>query len=618
MVAPANAPMTAAAAPAKASSSDSASPMNKGAVQDHPEGAEIRRQVRLLVPNMSVEYYFSDENLRFDLHMLQNCGGRDNNPVSISRICGFGKMRQYKPKGLVTAALRLSDFLEVSADGKQIKRKIPLQGKCLLDADFEDIDDFAYDPRVQKKTVQKPAQFPVPPLPQEKAKYPQGLSKNMLKPTGFEEGYVEPILTPDEAEVEEDMYSTDKHFVERIEIAIQRFKQKRRMHEKYAIVFNKLMRFGGVESGTRMYQGKSKRDMEQWSAEEIARALAVHHVPWTRSDEKKWVVDFVAICKAFLSSWYPANFGFGLEGIKNACQVPRSFFRYLRYHSVCPEYDHQLAVALKICDLAEKELPKVNAIGIALPGDFNQSASIVFGGAQAGMYIGDKLWAQELRKGGMDIEEIGMREEEARIRFGTSIAVLGSDEQFDMLERGSLKVLNKESAYLEVTAIHFPSEDSRIKFAEMNKSYKHKLVIEPLGKLICKTTYTDDGSEWDLPKDTDKYPHGKPRKADEGKEYEFWIEEDILLDCFVGLKMEVDILMLSGGLAIIDTIKETMCSFYTWIPNELWMSQKPKEVRWLKKGMGLDEEETEGVDTTAGEGKQVADRAASDDEFDDE
>lgn len=170
----------------------------------------------------------------------------------------------------------------------------------MLDPDFEDDPDIAYDLRVPRKAIQKPAQFPVPSLPQEKAKYPEGLSKNMLKPTGFEQGYVEPAPSPAEAEEEEDMYSTDKHFVERIEIAIQRFKQKRRMHEKYALIFNKLMRFGGVESGPRMYQGNSKQDMKQWSAEEIARALAVHHVPWDRSDEKQWVVDFVALSKAFL------------------------------------------------------------------------------------------------------------------------------------------------------------------------------------------------------------------------------------------------------------------------------------------------------------------------------
>jgi hypothetical protein len=270
---------------------------------DHPEGAAIRRQVSLLCElqcghthECQVEFYFSDENLPTDLHLLQCCGGQKNDPVSISRICGFKKMRSYKPRSLVVEALRRSAFLEVSVDGKTIKRKIPLQGKCLLDEDFLDEDnDIAYDSRTRKAVV-----HPIPQLPQKKAEYPQGMSKNMMKPTGFESSYIEPPMKTEEAVEEQAMYDPDKPFIERIEMAIQRFKQKRRMHEMYSIVFNKLMRFGGVESGPRMYQGMSKQAMTEMDAEEIARALATHNVPWDRADEQKWVVDFDGIAMAFL------------------------------------------------------------------------------------------------------------------------------------------------------------------------------------------------------------------------------------------------------------------------------------------------------------------------------
>jgi hypothetical protein len=51
-----------------------------------------------------VEYYFSDENLPTDLHLLQCCGGRDNLGVSIGRINGFKKMRKFKKKVIVEAA----------------------------------------------------------------------------------------------------------------------------------------------------------------------------------------------------------------------------------------------------------------------------------------------------------------------------------------------------------------------------------------------------------------------------------------------------------------------------------------------------------------------------------
>ena len=205
-------------------------------------------------------------------------------------------MRSYKPKSLVIAALRKSAFLEVSTDGKTIKRKVPLQGKTLLDEDFcKEDDEIAYDPRTRK-----PAVYPVSLHPQQKKVYPKGTSKNMQKPTGFENTFVEPPITPEEAEEEDRMYDEEKHFVERIEIAIQRFKQKRRMHEMYSKVFDKLMRYGGVESGPRMYQGLSNTEMRDMEPEEIARALAVHSVPWDRVDDKQWAVDFLGVGSAFL------------------------------------------------------------------------------------------------------------------------------------------------------------------------------------------------------------------------------------------------------------------------------------------------------------------------------
>ena len=46
------------------------------------------------------------------------------------------------------------------------------------------------------------------------------------------------------------------------------------------------------------------------------------------------------------------------------------------------------------------------------------------------------------------------------------------------------------------------------------------------------------------------------------------------------------------------------------------MERKPKEVRWLKKGLGLDEDEDE-VEILGGN-KASADKDASDDDFDDE
>jgi hypothetical protein len=202
-------------------------------------------------------------------------------------------MRVYKPKSLVVAALRKSTFLEVSKDGKTIKRKTPFQGKCLLDPDFLDDPEITYDPRT-RKAAEKVV------VVQQKKEIPPGMTKGMMKPTGFEDAYTEPLLTPAEAEEEDRLYDEDKHFIERIEIAIQRFKQRRRMHAMYAHVFEKLMRFGGVESSQRTNQGLSQADMREMDAEDIARALATHTVLWDRDEKDKWVVDFRGVGAAFL------------------------------------------------------------------------------------------------------------------------------------------------------------------------------------------------------------------------------------------------------------------------------------------------------------------------------
>jgi hypothetical protein len=294
------------------------------------------------------------------------------------------------------------------------------------------------------------------------------------------------------------------------------------------------------------------------------------------------------------SSWYPANYGYAPKAIKNACQVLRSFYNYLRYHNVCPEYDEQLKAALKTCDIAERELAMVSVAGLALPGDFNKSASVVTGGAHAGMYSGNKSWAEDVKNEGIVMDEIGVRDEEAKIKFMTGVAVMGSDEQCVHLEAQTFRILKRFSTGLEIIDIELPTEETKSIYREQSKMVARKLgQLESLGKLICRTWHADDCDEWDLP--LDKYPEGKPQKANVAQEYEFWIEESVLEECFVGLKMDATILMLEGGITILEEVHETMCSFFTWLPNELWMLRKPKEVRWLKKGLpGHDEDEGDG------------------------
>jgi hypothetical protein len=207
-----------------------------------------------------------------------------------------------------------------------------------------------------------------------------------------------------------------------------------------------------------------------------------------------------------------------------------------------------------------------------------------------------------MKKEGMSIEELGIRDEEARIKFTTGVAIMGTEEQFAKLETKSFKVLHNLLTNLEVVEIQPPTELTKAAYAEQSKILQHKLGrLEPLGKLICKTWYTEDCDQWDLPKD--KYPNGKPKLANSNETYEFWVEESALEECLAGMKMEARVLVLDSGLAI----------FFTWLPNELWMDNKPKEFRWLTKGLPINEHDYE-VDGDGKGGQGQADE----DEFDDE
>ncbi|KAF2655555.1 hypothetical protein K491DRAFT_658013 [Lophiostoma macrostomum CBS 122681] len=565
--------------------------------EEHPDAPAIRRQV---------EFYFSDENLPTDLHLLKCCDGRKNEPVSISRICGFKKMRVFKKK-VVIRALRDSTFLNVSDDGKTVWRKVPLVGPCLLDEDYhvgvDSDDDIAYDPRTKRQIA-----HPVPRLPQQKKAYPEGTSKNMLKPTGFEDTHVEGPLTPQEAEEEMAMYDPDKPFAERIEIAIQRFKQKRRMHEMYAKIFNKWMKFGGVEcEPQRMFGGLSQAEMKEMTGEEIARATATHHVPWDREEKNKWAVDFFGVAEAFLSSYYPAHYGHDPKQVKTACQVLRSFYNYLLFHNVCDEHRDSLMAARALCDKADFELPQVYRAGTSLPGPFNVGASTIFGGSHAGTYTGLSSWTQDMSQEDLEnsaIGTIGMRNEAAKVTFMTGVAAYGTDEQYDLLTQAgatlqTLKITASESTGLEVIAINKSTEEIREVYAQQNEAWKRKINLQPLGKLVCKRWQIEDFKEYDLP--PSKTPNKSKSKSqsqsenNETGELEFWIEDDVLAECFVGMKLEATVLTLAGGIIVLDEVKEVFCSFYKWLPNDLWAERKPPRFRLMKKWLdGTGEEEGDG------------------------
>lgn len=134
-----------------------------------------------------VEYYFSDENLPHDAYLLGFTGLEGTNPVSISLITGFKKMKQFRPNSAVREALRGSDVVEV-VDSKHIKRRKPLSIRPSV------------TPRIDINRYKKQFQA---------AQQPH-LTPGMLKPTGFELYATEGPISPAQYEKNLEKYGPEE------------------------------------------------------------------------------------------------------------------------------------------------------------------------------------------------------------------------------------------------------------------------------------------------------------------------------------------------------------------------------------------------------------------------
>ncbi|GME43388.1 RNA-binding protein Lupus La [Neofusicoccum parvum] len=526
--------------------------------QEHPKGDEIRRQV---------EFYFSDQNLPTDRHLLEKCQGRLNVPVSIKSICGFKKMRQYRPFTQVVQSLKQSAFLDV-VEGNRIKRKVPFIGKTVLDEDDNDSDANVESDR--EPNCPKPAAKNGKKTQQKKEK-PYGWDK----PHGFEEFFADAPVTPAEFKEEGSMYDPGISFRLRMEVAIQRYKSRRTMHQHFLNVFSKFMKYGGVDQTQRQFTGGIKdAELEERDAQDIALMMASHTIDPDKDDEDKWPVDFEAVAKGFLSSSWPTLVFYDIADIRLASTVLKNFYNYLLYHNVCPEHNNGIYAARRVCELTEIEFPKVTATASKLPGDFNVACSTLFDGFYKDKYtrIGD--WDE-------------LESEEQRGRFSThtkeksgiilkaAIGAHGTEEHMEALETGFNTISctgTADGIGLEVTGVEMPSAEVLEIYATINTQMKGRFALEPLGKLYCRPWDIPDFGTYDLP--AWRLRELEKEKAD--KRYEFWVEANILESCFVGMKMQACVRTLSLGIMCLDQIQEVYCSFYSYLPNELmWRWKEP-------------------------------------------
>ncbi|KAL9012766.1 MAG: hypothetical protein Q9173_002491 [Seirophora scorigena] len=396
--------------------------------------------------------------------------------------------------------------------------------------------------------------------------------RGLAAPTGFEEFYVDPPVTPVEFKDEQDLYDP------RIECAIQRFCARRNIDSAKKDVFDKYLALGGISAGPKQFAGGlGATDLSDMTAAEITLTKATHFVTADKwGGDGAYEVDFAACAKAFLSSRLP--WLYDLSGPDSAKQtkartnIIRNFLNYLLHHEVCPEYRSQVLAAQDVCDLADKELPMVMKAQSQLPGDFQTACSAIFGGSFRGIDGETPEWATDAQ------DLIGMKLDRAKQTFRIGMSTHVSDEvakaYVEQNENSGITTRKIYKIALEITELIRASTEVKT-FYEHHPAAKG---LKPLGRLVAKAWVPP----FRLPQDlTPEEKAAEARSTPQTEVHDFLVEDYVLETCFTGMKLEVTVREMSFGFKFFDTVNGIFCSFYTLLPNELMMGWKIPEAEPL-------------------------------------
>ena len=260
--------------------------------------------------------------------------------------------------------------------------------------------------------------------------------------------------------------------------------------------------------------------------------------------------------------------------LKKKTNVIRNFLNYLLHHDVCPEYKDQIYAARSAVDQADKELWLCTQAARLLPGEFNTACSELFGGPLRGLYVGDQDWAKGLLAGP---PIVGISPQLARKTFKTGLVARGDERVFELYKKqddaNKIKVMKEIETGLEITEM-LPAEH------EVIDLYRSKVGqgLQPLGRLRAKTWHYPGASPEDMTEEEEAAAAAAPKVI---KDYELWIEDEVLQKCFVGMKFITTIKELSFGVLYFDELRGVYCSFYDLLPNDAMIGWRKIEKTWL-------------------------------------
>lgn len=510
----------------------------------HAKADEILRQV---------EYYFSEENLPKDAYLLGFTGREGTDPVSLSLILGFKKMKQFRPLASVREVLKGSTVVEVM-DKNYIRRRHPLRSRITVQIK---IDENRY-----KKQL---------------AECHPHLPKTLLERTGFEDGITNGPITPAQAAKNHEHYDQRLSIVSRMESAINNYAVNRKMHQDERFVFEKFIEYGGFDVKAPPFSGRMTKKMlkeEGYGREEMPSpdwydlTELVQEAFWKEADHEilsDWEIDFVGVAKGFLCGPFMSTCTWqNRKHIANATKVMGNMYEFFLYHDVCKESEAQIFQALRVCEVAKVEFPKLAIVDSSLPGAFNTACSVLAGGKHNHLHISEaarKAWATES-------DNMGLGCEEAAIVFKAAVAAFGNREQNqaaqEALDRGKgLKCVAKEDIGLKVIGVEMPSKEVEEMYAALAQLDSYKDIVHPMGKLICRRWESPFQPPADLP------PHVVEAQLNRKDEvYEFIIETDVLQHVDSGIKIKGMVCELDVGMKWIESVDAIYPTFCDLLLNE--------------------------------------------------
>lgn len=227
--------------------------------------------------------------------------------------------------------------------------------------------------------------------------------------------------------------------------------------------------------------------------------------------------------------------------------------------------------ARRICDLAEKELWAIKLIQQKMPGEFNVAASTIYEGRWEPR-DDSKTSAWDTENGFEEITGIqrGLTIPEAERIFKTCVALATDDNNplFEAVSEPGVQIVKSENKSYEVVAIERADEVRVAQFESVKGIDGEAGAIKPIGLIRFKPW---KGTRVEEDPEAEKLAN---IAAGEEAIESFWLDDEILELCYVGLKLEVVVHTLNFGFKFFDTVKGAHCSFYTYLENEKMMNWK--------------------------------------------